>query len=122
MSKGNETASWIAYDKELGPVDVRHHHGRDGILPADLRGDGPCADCGTDDNIVWFTDGAFWNRVMESTNPPGQGNGGIVCVPCFVKRTDDAGLWPTGWRLVPEFHWETGPERVRRQDGGNVSR
>ena len=71
-------------------------------LDARLRGDGPCQDCGTPDNIVWFTDNTVWNRVMGgpgTTDDPG----GIVCVTCFVKRADAAGLDPTGWQLTPEW-------------------
>lgn len=87
-----------------------------GTLSDDLRGDGPCADCGTGDNIVWFTENTFWNAVMEATNPPEHGNGGVLCIPCFVKRTDAAGYWPTGWRLIPEFHRETKTDRDRRRE------
>lgn len=82
-------------------------------LPAELRGDGPCDDCGTRDNIVWYADSVFWNRVMggsEATGDPG----GIVCIPCFVRRVHAAGLYPTGWRLLPEFHWETATEYEAR--------
>lgn len=81
-------------------------------LPEHLRGDGPCQDCGGD-NIIWFTDNAFWNRVMgglESRGDPG----GIVCIPCFVKRVDTAGF-AAHWRLVPDWHWETKTERAVRR-------
>ena len=73
-------------------------------LPERLRGDGPCGDCGTSDNIVWFTDNVLWNAVMGG---PGTMDdpGGIVCIPCFIKRTDTAGLDPTGWRLTAEWPW-----------------
>ena len=30
-----------------------------------LQGDSPCADCGTDENIMWHTDNIFWNLVMD---------------------------------------------------------
>lgn len=73
-------------------------------LPAELRGDGPCHDCGTEDNIVWFAENVLWNHVMGG---PGTMDdpGGIVCIPCFVIRVDKAGLAPTGWRLLPEWRW-----------------
>lgn len=79
-------------------------------LPDHLRGDGPCQDCGTVDNIVWFAENVLWNHVMAATTP-GEENpafydpGGIVCIPCFIKRVDAAGLAPTGWRLLPEWRW-----------------
>lgn len=73
-------------------------------LPAELRGDGPCHDCGAEDNIVWFAENVLWNHVMGG---PGTMDdpGGIVCIPCFVIRVDKAGLAPTGWRLLPEWRW-----------------
>lgn len=75
-------------------------------LTTEIRGDGPCHDCGTPDNIVWTTDNPFWNAVMggpEARDDPG----GIVCVPCFVNRVHAAGYSPVGWRLVPEWRWAT---------------
>jgi hypothetical protein len=67
-------------------------------LPLYLRGDGPCADCGTDENIIWHTDSVFWNQVMGPDD-----RYAILCVACFVKRTWAAGFLPTGWRLTPEW-------------------
>lgn len=70
-------------------------------LPESLRGDGPCWDCGTPDNIRWWTDSALWNRVMggpDARDDPG----GIVCVSCFVARVAAAGLAVPAWRLMPE--------------------
>lgn len=81
-------------------------------LPAHLRGDGPCGDCGTRDNIIWFTDNVLWNEVMR---PPGYESDPLLCIPCFVLRVDAAGLAPTGWRLVPDWHWETHAERDTRR-------
>lgn len=86
------------------------------LLPQRLRGDGPCADCGTADNIHWSTDSVFWNEVEAKRKDQRDGDG-IVCVPCFVARVDEAGFRPTGWRLVPEFHWETRVESARRVRG-----
>jgi hypothetical protein len=76
----------------------------DDLLPEHLRGDSPCRDCGTNDNICWFTDSPLWNEVMGG---PGTMDdpGGIICIPCFIERVDKAGLEPTGWRLVPEWRW-----------------
>jgi hypothetical protein len=82
-------------------------------LPEHLHGDGPCTDCDTVDNIIWFTDSVFWNEVVRQ----GDYIEPILCVPCFVKRVDAAGLAPTGWRLVPDFHWETKAERAARKAG-----
>lgn len=81
-------------------------------LSDDLRGDGPCMDCGTKDNIVWFTESVFWNQVMD---PSALGIGGIVCIPCFIVRVDRAGFAPTGWRLIPDWHWETHADRETRR-------
>lgn len=79
----------------------------------ELRGDGPCRDCGTEDNIRWFTDSVLWNQVLGGPGTVGD-PGGILCIPCFVSRTDEAGYWPRVWRLLPEWHWETRQERDAR--------
>lgn len=79
-------------------------------LPIELRGDGPCTDCGTKNNVIWFTDSVFWNEICrqgEYTEP-------TLCIPCFVVRADRAGFYPTGWRLIPDWHWETYEERRER--------
>jgi hypothetical protein len=81
------------------------------LLPDELRGDGPCGDCGTVNNIVWFTESVLWNAVMR---PPGYDGEPLLCIPCFVRRVDAAGYSPTGWRLLPDWHWETRAQRVRR--------
>lgn len=81
-------------------------------LPEDLRGDGPCANCGTRDNIVWFTDNVLWNDVV--LNDP-EAMDKILCIPCFVKETDQRGWHVTGWRLIPEFHYETKDEAAARR-------
>lgn len=78
-------------------------------LPDDLRGDGPCGDCDTLDNIVWFTESVLWNDVVRR-----DGYDAILCIPCFVIRVDAAGYFPTGWRLLPDWRWETKTERSRR--------
>ena len=74
-------------------------------LPNHLRGDGPCDDCGTRDNIVWFTDNVLWNRVTGQNAVHEEKHTGILCIPCFVKRADAIGLMPTGWRLLPDWPW-----------------
>lgn len=83
-------------------------------LPPQLVGDGPCRDCGTEDNIRWFTESVFWNQVIGGPGTMGD-PGGILCIPCFVKRTDAAGYWPRAWLLLPEWHWETRQERDARR-------
>ena len=82
-------------------------------LPEDLRGDGPCANCGTRDNIVWFTDNVLWNDVV--LNDP-EAMDKILCIPCFVKLADEKGFHITGWLLTPEWHWETKAERAHRRE------
>ncbi len=80
-------------------------------LPENLRGDGPCGDCGTPDNIVWHAENVLWNAVMSFPNPPSHGDpGGIICIPCFVKRVQVAGLKPVGWTLTADWPWRWTPE------------
>jgi hypothetical protein len=74
-----------------------------GYVPHRLRGDGPCTDCGTLNNIVWFTDSWFWNDVVRTPEPPDPDP--ILCLPCFVTRVDKAGFKPAGWRVLPECRW-----------------
>lgn len=85
-------------------------------LPMEIRGDGPCDDCGTADNIIWFTDNVLWNTVIRYPDAPPDP---FLCVPCFVRRVHEAGLAPTGWRLVPDWHWETLKEYGRRKRAEN---
>jgi len=70
---------------------------RGGSLPATLRGDGPCADCGTIENIRWFVDHPTWNAVCR---PPGYEMEPILCIPCFAKRAEKAGINPPVWQLA----------------------
>lgn len=71
-----------------------------------FRGDGPCDDCGTLDNPIWFTDNVFWNDVM------GDEVGKILCPQCFVVRAESK-YRPTGWRFIPDFKWEeVRPSRI----------
>lgn len=89
-------------------------------MKVDLRGDGPCSDCGTKDNIIWSADNALWNAVIR---PHGEIEADpFLCIPCFVVRVDAAGLAPTGWRLTPDWHWETHAERRARRHGADADR
>ena len=73
-------------------------------LPHEMRGDGPCMDCGTLDTPVWFADNVVWNRVVGG--PGSQYDpGGFLCPTCFVRRAEESGMRPTGWRLTPEWPW-----------------
>ncbi len=64
-------------------------------LPASLRGDGPCADCGTFENIIWYMDNSDWNEVMDPTDDRYR----ILCIPCFVVRAAERGR-RGAWRLI----------------------
>lgn len=81
-------------------------------LPDHLKGDGPCSDCGTSDNPVWFTESVFWNEVVRQ----GDYVEPTLCIDCFVVRVDRAGFY-CAWRLLPEWHWETKAERAQRLIG-----
>lgn len=64
------------------------------------HGDSRCQDCGAV-NVVWFAENALWNRVMggpEATDDPG----GVVCVPCFDRRAEQALGQRQTWKLVAE--------------------
>lgn len=69
------------------------------LLSEASRGDVPCYDCGTLDNIVWFTDNVVWNEVCR---PEGFTHDPILCVTCFVVRAEKV-IAPTGWRIIPEY-------------------
>jgi hypothetical protein len=69
------------------------------------KGDGPCADCGTENNIIWFTDNTFWNAVTAENVVHEESSGTILCVTCFVDRAHVAGYRPMRWRLLPEWPW-----------------
>lgn len=79
-----------------------------------LDGDYPCADCGTEENIVWFTDNVFWNDVMGD-------EGGILCTNCFVVRAEKK-YKVTGWRLIPEFKWEKQDELSMEDEMRNIKK
>jgi hypothetical protein len=83
-------------------------------LPKHLQGDGPCSNCGTVDNIVWFTESVFWNAVVR-IEPRLTDNAEILCIPCFVIMADQRG-YRCNWRLLPEWHWETKDEADQRRN------
>jgi len=71
------------------------------VIPEEIRGDGPCQDCGGE-NIIWFTESGLWNAVMgglEATDDPG----GILCVPCFAVRAHQVSPGHQRWKLVAEL-------------------
>ena len=77
-------------------------------LPEHLRGDGPCFNCGTLDNPVWFTDSEIWNGVVR--RDPGAMDQ-ILCFPCFVTAADIRYEWQiTGWSIQPEWREDAAPE------------
>lgn len=67
-------------------------------IPEDLRGDGPCSNCGTLDNILWFTESVFWNAVVR-IEPRLTDNAEILCIPCFVIMADQRGWHSLPWLL-----------------------
>lgn len=75
-----------------------------------LNGDGPCGDCGTTENIIWFTDNVFWNAVCLDVIP-------ILCIRCFVQRVEATGYKPSAWRLIPSWPWagEISPDHEQKQ-------
>lgn len=82
---------------------------RSTTIPEAVRGDGPCADCGTADNIGWYVDSDVWN----TTCPPEDGSP-ILCIPCFAARAHERGLSGI-WKLAPDVHnprSETGGEQT----------
>lgn len=71
----------------------------------EMKGDGPCSTCGTKENLVWFTQNAFWNAVVRADLSPWNENEPTLCIPCFVQRAYDVGFRTTGWELSPEWPW-----------------
>lgn len=71
-----------------------------GVRRIVMRGDVPCEDCHTRENIIWSTDNVFWNNAINrpKENP-------ILCIPCFVIRFEKKYI-VDGWNLVPEFPWK----------------
>ncbi len=64
-----------------------------------MDGDGPCNDCGTHENPVWYTDNVFWNEVL------GEQRNLILCLYCFVRRAE-ADFDITAWRVSPDWKWQ----------------
>lgn len=76
----------------------------------EIVGDGPCDDCGTAENPIWFTDNVLWNTVIR---PHGEVQADpFLCPTCFIIRVHESGLRPTGWRLIPDWSWVTTQERA----------
>ena len=63
-----------------------------------MNGDIPCVDCGTDKNIVWFTDNVLWNDICRDE----VSDVGILCVNCFVIRAEKK-YDIRSWRLIPNY-------------------
>lgn len=63
-----------------------------------LRGDAPCMDCESKDNLVWSTHNVFWNDVMKGVK-----GSGILCIYCFARRAQKK--FKVRWFLLPEFDW-----------------
>jgi hypothetical protein len=63
--------------------------------PPGTRADGDkrCQVCGQP-NIVWFTDSDVWNKVRP--------NGGVLCVPCFVREAEAMSINRSAWYLTRE--------------------
>lgn len=85
-------------------------------LPEHIRGDGPCSNCGTRNNPIWFTESVFWNAVVR-VEPRLTDNAEILCMPCFIIMADQRG-YKCHWRLLPEWHWETKDEAAARREIG----
>lgn len=80
------------------------------MLHPDIRGNGPCNDCNTVNNIVWFTHNPYWNAVVGDQAL-------ILCVVCFAIRAHVKGLHPIAWALIAEqkcpecdrLYWQVDP-------------
>lgn len=88
-----------------------------------LQGDGPCDECGTTDNIVWFTDDTLWNGAVRADHWADRAYGGepILCIRCFVKICEERGFRPTGWRLLPQWPVRRAPQFHRCRLCGWIS-
>ncbi len=86
-------------------------------LPEHIRGDGPCSNCGTRNNPIWFTESVFWNAVVR-VEPRLTDDAEILCMPCFIIMADQRG-YRCHWRLLPEWHWETKDEAAARREIGS---
>lgn len=86
-------------------------------LPEHIRGDGPCSNCGTRNNPIWFTESVFWNAVVR-VEPRLTDDAEILCMACFIIMADQRG-YRCHWRLLPEWHWETKDEAAARREIGS---
>jgi hypothetical protein len=107
----HESNSEIGCDRICGltPPDPLQGDGTESaaLLPDHLRGDGPCDDCGTADNIRWFIASPRWNKVVRE----GSDTDAIPCIPCFVKRAHAKGIDPPAWEIVAEDAEIPGPRQ-----------
>lgn len=67
------------------------------MIHKEIQGNIPCADCNTEDNPVWFTDSTLWDNVMKEEV------GKILCITCFINRTNERYSGIVSWRLLPHF-------------------
>lgn len=70
------------------------------MLAKNIRGDGPCADCKTEENPIWFTDNVFWNETMVKER------GKILCINCFISRAYCKYKGIVSWRVLPCCQWK----------------
>lgn len=82
---GPHNASWDIARAVLAALD---RQGRLAVrIPESLRGDGPCDNCHTEDNVRWFTDSVFWNNILggpAATGDPGGGVGPVRTKPLWT--------------------------------------
>ena len=87
---------------ESRPVAERQYS----LATADVRGEGPCMDCGTLNTPVWSAPNDLWNRVVGSPD-------GYLCPWCFTVRAEKH-IGPTVWTLQPRIASnDDGLNRVR---------
>lgn len=77
----------------------------EGVLPPELRGDGPSDDCGTLNNPVWFTLNVLWNEVRQAQEKVYNETFSILCPQDFIKRAAGVGI-RCGWLLIPGWPYE----------------
>lgn len=83
-------------DEDFEEIELNGRWGSEPVTT--LHGDAPCFDCGSNENIRWWTDNVFWNAVCPDHSP-------ILCIMCFARRAEATGFRPRAWRVIPEFDW-----------------